>query len=73
MDIVTKIKAVLTGAWKSKTIWFNTLVGSLLAAEAAFPLLHGLISDFWYGVILFTLTIGNVILRGVTNKALADK
>jgi len=68
-----KIIAVLKGAWKSKTIWFNTLVGSLLAAEASFPLLHGLISDFWYGVILFTLTIGNVILRGITNKALADK
>jgi len=71
--IINKIKRILLGAWKSKTIWFNTIIAGLMQAEAAFSLLQPWLGDTVYGVALFTLTVGNVLLRGVTDKALADK
>lgn len=64
---------MLKGAWKSKTIWFNAIVGALVSLESVFPLLQPALGPQWYGIIMVALTVGNVVLRGVTNKALADK
>lgn len=68
-----EIKATLQGSVKSKTIWFNTTVGALLALEPVFPLLQPMLGDAWYGLGMVVLTVGNVILRAMTNKALGDK
>jgi hypothetical protein len=68
-----EVTKVLKGSVKSKTVWFNTITGALLALEPVFPLLQPMLGDAWYGVGMAVLTVGNVILRGMTNKALADK
>ena len=70
---MTQIKQIIKGATLSKTVWFNTLAGALLALEPVFPLLQGVLGDSWYGIGMVVLTVGNVLLRGVTNKSLADK
>lgn len=55
--------------YKSKTIIFNVLITVLLVAEQSFSLLQSVLGESVYGVVLFTLTIGNVILRTVTNTS----
>lgn len=65
----TKIK----GATKSKTVWFNTIVGMLLAAEPVIGLLQPVLGASTYGIVSFILIIGNVGLRAITTKALGDK
>ena len=54
-------------AWyQSKTIIFNIVMSALMSAEQSFPLLQSFLGESTYGVLLFTLTIGNVILRSIT-------
>ena len=67
------MKQAIKGTVKSKTMWFNTLTGVLLAAEPAIHLLQPVLGASTYGVISFVLIIGNVVLRAMTNKALGDK
>ena len=67
------MKQTIKGAVKSKTIWFNTIAGMLLAAEPALALLQPMLGDSVYGIISFVLIIGNVGLRAITTKALGDK
>jgi len=68
-----KMKQEIKGAVKSKTIWFNTIVGMLLAAEPALSLLQPLLGASTYGIVSFILIVGNVGLRAITTKALASK
>ena len=70
---MTQIKQIIKGATLSKTVWFNTLVGALMALEPVFPFLQATLGDKWYGIGMVVLTVGNVILRGMTNKSLVDK
>lgn len=64
---------ILKGSIKSKTMWFNTILGTLLAAEGSIALLQPVLGDSAFGIVSFTLTVGNMFLRGMTNKALVDK
>lgn len=64
---------ILEGAAKSKTIWFNTIIGGLLALEPVFPLLQNVLGANAYAIGMVILTVGNVMLRGATTKALGDK
>ena len=52
--------------YKSKTIIFNTLMAALMAAEVNIGMLQAVLPANWYGIISFTLTVGNVILRVIT-------
>jgi hypothetical protein len=54
--------------YKSKTIIFNLAMSALISAEQSFPLLLPFLGDSTYGILLFTLTIGNVILRSITTS-----
>jgi len=67
------MKQEIKGAAKSKTIWFNTLVGMLLAAEPAIGLLQPVLGASTYGIVSFILIVGNVGLRAITTKALNAK
>lgn len=52
--------------YRSKTIIFNIIMSALVSAEQSFPLLQAFLGESTYGVLLFTLTIGNVVLRSIT-------
>ncbi len=52
----------------SKTLWFNALVGALVAAEASFQLLQPVLSVNVYGAASFLLTVGNAFLRVITTQ-----
>ena len=67
------MKQEIKGAAKSKTVWFNTIVAMLLAAEPAIGLLQPVLGESVYGVVSFALIVGNVALRAITTKALGDK
>jgi hypothetical protein len=67
------MKQAIKGAVKSKTMWFNTLTGMLLAAEPALHLLQPVLGASTYGIVSFVLIVGNVALRTITNKALGEK
>jgi hypothetical protein len=52
--------------YQSKTIVFNIAMSALMSAEQSFPLLQAFLGESTYGILLFGLTIGNVILRSIT-------
>lgn len=55
--------------WQSKTLWFNALMVTLTAIEASFNLLQPALPVNVYGVVLFCVSVGNVILRFLTTQA----
>ena len=67
------MKQEIKGAVKSKTIWFNTITGMLLAAEPALHLLQPVLGTSTYGIVSFILIVGNVALRAITTKSLGTK
>lgn len=52
----------------SRTLWVNVGMAALAAAEVNFQMLRPLLGESTYGVMLFSLTIANVILRFVTTS-----
>ena len=63
--------------WKSLTIWFNTVFGSLTAllpiAMEQLPILKEYLPANWYMWALLVLTVGNVIIRARTSTAIGMK
>lgn len=59
--------------WHSKTLWFNAVVASLGALEAGANLVQPYVPGNVYGWGLLLLTVGNAILRVVTNQGLTLK
>lgn len=49
--------------WKSKTLWFNAIMGALVALEASLGQLSTILPANWYIVISIVLPVGNAILR----------
>ena len=56
--------------YKSKTLWFNTIVAALVALEASFSILQPLVPANVYAVLSVVLTVGNAALRVITTQAL---
>jgi len=52
--------------WKSKTLWFNAIVGVLAAVEANAHLVQAYVPGSIYGWGMLLLTSGNSVLRLVT-------
>ena len=52
--------------YKSKTMVFNFVMAALTAAELNFAMLQPALGADVYGILNFTLVVGNVILRMVT-------
>lgn len=56
--------------WKSKTLWFNAIIGGLAALEASANLIQPYLPGNVYGYGLMLLTVGNAALRIVTTQGL---
>ena len=67
----------LKGAWRSKTIWFNTLVGIVIAGipivQETLPQLAPFIPAQFYQYGMGVMIVANMILRFVTTQSLAAK
>lgn len=57
--------------WRSRTLWFNAVMGGLTALEASVGLIQPLVPGNIYGYGVLVLTIGNAMLRIITTQALA--
>jgi hypothetical protein len=57
--------------YQSKTLWFNALVGALLALEASLGQLTALIPANWYAILATILPVGNAILRVISNTGIS--
>ena len=56
--------------WKSKTLWFNAIVGALAALEASANMIQPYLPSNVYGYGLMLLIAGNAVLRIVTTQGL---
>ena len=67
----------LKGATRSKTVWFNSVAGTLLVAlpemKEALPALQQFITPQVYRWLILVVVIGNIWLRAVTTTSLEDK
>lgn len=72
-----KLKLWLNGARKSRTIWFNSAVGTLTTLVVMWPefatQLQAILSPEQYAKVLLVVVIVNIYLRVKTNTALTDK
>ena len=59
--------------WRSRTLWFNLVVGLLAAAEAGLGLLQPVLPVNAYAVLAFGLAVGNAGLRVVTSARLIGR
>jgi len=71
------MKAKLLGAIKSLTIWFNTIMGIILAMLPTMleqlPQLEAYIPPHIYRWLMLLVVVGNVLLRFKTSTALQNK
>ena len=58
---------------KSKTLWFNAVIAALAALEPVFGLLQAFLPGNAFAWMTVALTVGNAILRTVTNQPLSAK
>lgn len=70
MKRINKIKRQLKNAWRSYTIWFNSVGLLLLTTAVNEPMLVEYMGE--HGLILVVIT-GNLILRFKTTQGLDDK
>lgn len=54
---------------RSKTLWFNAVIAAFGALEASANLVQPYVPGNVYGWGLLVLTIGNAMLRIITNQA----
>lgn len=71
------IKAKIQGAYKSFTIWFNGIVGTILAGapmlQENLPQLHSYIPENFFKYIMLLVVVVNILLRFKTNTGLDNK
>lgn len=67
----------LKGASRSKTVWFNSIAGTMLVAlpemKEALPALQTYITPEVYRWLILVVVVGNIWLRAITRSALEDK
>lgn len=72
-----KITSKLKGAWKSYTIWFNSvgiaLLSGLPAVADAIPQMQAFLPEDLYRVIGGVIVGANILLRFKTSKSLDEK
>lgn len=72
-----KITGKLRGAWKSWTIWLNSIciavLSGLPAVADAIPQMQPFLPEDWYRIIGGVIVGANILLRFKTNKSLDEK
>lgn len=67
----------LKGASRSKTVWFNSIAGTIAGAlpmlQEALPSLQAHITPNVYRWLFIVVVVGNIWLRVITTKSLEDK
>lgn len=67
----------ISGATRSKTVWFNAVFGGLLVAlpelKEALPIVKEYITPDVYRWLMLVAVLGNIVLRFITTTALEDK
>lgn len=56
--------------YESKTLWFNAVCAALAALEASLGFVQPLMPVNVYAILSLVLTIGNAVLRVITNQGL---
>lgn len=56
--------------YKSKTLWFNIIMASLIGIETGFSYFQGLLDQQVYAVLATILAVGNGILRVISTAKL---
>ncbi len=59
--------------YRSKTIWFNTIVLALAAAETQINVLKDVLPGGMFAWLAFVLPVGNAVLRFITTTAITVK
>lgn len=71
------MKDTIMGAFKSMTIWFNTLVAAFIFAlpelQMALPQMAGYLPIEIYKWLALAVILSNIVLRFKTNEALKHK
>lgn len=57
--------------YKSKVLWFNAIVSGLVALEASFSVLQGLLPANTYAIAVAVLAVGNAVLRIITTQGIS--
>jgi len=74
---VNRLKNWLRGAYRSMTIWFNSITGTLAAAIPLIPEylpdLKPYLTQNAYMTLLIINIVGNILLRAKTKTALPEK
>lgn len=67
----------LRGAFRSYTIWFNSVAATALPAldyaQSNLSIIKEVLPEHWYGLFVAAVFAGNVVLRFKTNCDLGDK
>lgn len=63
----------MTGALKSKTIWFSAVLAVLGALEMQSGLVRQLVGEQNFGGVMLGISVATAILRVVTTTALTNK
>lgn len=72
-EFLQKLKAYIKGAFRSKTMWFSSLLGALGALNDNSQYVHALMSDVNFNQFMIGVAIVTALLRIATNSSLADK
>lgn len=68
-DVVTDKKPW----YQSRTLWFNAAIAGLAALEASASMIQPFVKGNVYGYGLMILTVGNAVLRIISNQGLSLK
>lgn len=73
---MNKFTERLKGAWRSWTIWINSVAAIVLMAlpdlQMVFPQIQGYIPEIYYKYAMGVIIAANILLRFKTTKDLAD-
>jgi len=74
---VEGVRMMKKAFWKSLTIWFNTVSGTIIAlvpmALDQLPILKEYLPSSWYMWALLGLTVGNLVIRARTSTSIGMK
>jgi hypothetical protein len=67
------VKAWLSGAWRSRTMWAATGLGLFGIAQTQLDVVRSLIKPHLYGVLTIGVAVGVGVLRAITSASIIGK